>query len=316
MPAVFDVADVRFPSLEGMRAFEAVARLGDGELAADELGITEGALSKRLATLEDLLGVPLLSRYADTLALTAAGDDYLDRIRPALALLTAVPQHRWQAQRVFRLRVSAPPTFARRILVPALGDFAAVWPGVEVEVVLSLPQIDGGQADADVEIRAGDAAAAGVAPLMDDLLVPVAAPALLARLPAMMTPADLFHAPLLCAPIEPWTPWLRAAGLDGHEPAGALVLADLGALMEAAVSGAGVALVRPSLARHWLMSGALQVLFDVTARPANLYYAITHTGLPQAVGFTDWLARMAAEVAVEAGQELFSAGGAQQNTGT
>jgi LysR family transcriptional regulator, glycine cleavage system transcriptional activator len=301
-----DPSDVRFPSIEGLRAFEAVARLGSCERAADELSVTASAISKRVATLEDLLGTPLFNRSLRTLALTAAGREYLEQVRAALGLLAAVPLHRRQAQRVQRLRVSSPPTFARQILVPALTDYTDAHPEVELEIVLSIPYIDGGQADADVEIRNGDAAAAGVDPLMDDVLVPLASPGLLARLGPIVVPADLAQAPLRRSPLEPWTPWFRAAGLDWHEPTQGPRLVDLGLTLEAAVCGQGVALARPSLARHWLRSGALVPLFRVTARPAHLYYAVAHSAHEPAFGFIDWLAAMASNLADEAAQELLS----------
>jgi DNA-binding transcriptional LysR family regulator len=301
-----DPSDVRFPSIEGLRAFEAVARLGSCERAADELAVTASAISKRVATLEDLLGTPLFSRSLRALSLTAAGREYLEQVRIALGLLAAVPLHRRQAQRVQRLRVSSPPTFARQILVPALADYTAAHPEVELEIVLSIPYIDGGQADADVEIRNGDAVAAGVDPLMDDVLVPLAAPGLLARLAPITVPADLAQAPLLRTPLEPWTPWFRAAGLDWHEPTQGPRLVDLGLTLEAAVCGQGVALARPSLARHWLRSGALVPLFRTTARPAHLYYAVAHSAHEPAFGFIDWLAAVATELADEATQELLS----------
>jgi LysR family transcriptional regulator, glycine cleavage system transcriptional activator len=309
MSAMPDPSDVRFPSIEGLRAFEAVARLGSCERAADELAVTASAISKRVATLEDLLGTPLFNRSLRALALTAAGREYLEQVRAALGLLAAVPLHRRQAQRVQRLRVSSPPTFARQILVPALTDYTAAHPEVELEIVLSIPYIDGGQADADVEIRNGDALAAGVDPLMEDVLVPLASPGLLARFDPVGVPQDLARLPLLRTPLEPWTPWFRAAGLDWHEPTQGPRLVDLGLTLEAAVCGQGVALARPSLARHWLRSGALVPLLPalgITARPAHLYYAVAHSAHEPAFGFIDWLAAMASDLADEAAQELLS----------
>ena len=112
--------DLRLPSLDALRAFEAAARLGSFERAADELAVTASAIGKRVAALESLIGIELLQRGGKALALTATGRDYLAQVRPALTLLMAVPLHRRTAQRLEKLRVSAPPTFARQILVPAL----------------------------------------------------------------------------------------------------------------------------------------------------------------------------------------------------
>lgn len=297
--------DIRFPSIDGLRAFEAAARLGSFERAADELNVTASAVGKRIAALEDLLGTPLFTRGAKALALTATGKEYLAQVGTALGLLAAVPLHRRAAQRIERLRISAPPTFARQILVPALERFTAGHPEVELEVVLSIPYLDAAATEADVEVRHGNPAAHGGQALLDDLVVPVAAPALLQRLPALREPRDLQHAPLLRTPLEPWAPWFAAAGLDWGEPAQGMKLVDLGLTLEAAVSGQGVALARPSLARHWLASGALRPLFGIGAAPAYRYYLLPHAAHGPAAGFAAWL-RAECEEAARAAAALVS----------
>lgn len=300
--------DVRFPSIDGLRAFESVARHGSFERAADELHVTASAVSKRVGTVEDLLGTQLLVRSGKALSLTAAGREYLDQVRAALGLLAAVPLHRRTVQRLERLRVCAPPTFARQILVPHLQDFTDRHPEVELEVVLSIPYLEAGSIEADVEVRNGDVAAAGGQLLMRDCVLPMASPSLLARLPPLHTPADLQHAPLLRTPLEPWTPWFRAAGLDWPEPASGPRLVDLGLLLEAAVSGQGVALGRPSLARHWLAAGALKPLFDVRATPANQYFVLPHAPGGAAAEFARWLHTVCAKVTADASELLSGPG--------
>jgi LysR family glycine cleavage system transcriptional activator len=287
MTAASDAA--RMPSLEGLRAFEAAARLGSFERAADELALTASAIGKRIATVEELLGSALLLRSTKPLALTPAGREYLERVRPALDLLLALPQHQRAQQRSRRLRVVAPPTFARQILVPHLEDFARTQPQVELEIVLSIPYLDLQAVEADVQVRHG------VPPelsqvLMNDVVLPLAAPALLARHAPLRTPADLLQCVLLRTPIEPWAPWLRAAGLDPTEPATGPKLVDLGLTLEAAVQGQGVALARPSLARRWLEGGNLVAPFALTAQPAAQYHlAAARDDSPVARAFADWL---------------------------
>ena len=291
--------DLRFPSIDGLRAFDAAARLGSFERAADELAVTASAVSKRVATVEDLLGGPLFTRSAKALVLTASGREYLEQVRAALALLAAMPQHRRLAQGQQKLRVSAPPTFARQILVPELASFSAASPDIELEVVLSVPYVDGQAGGADIEVRHGDAAALGGRVLLLDRVLPMAAPLLMSRLPPLRQPADLAHAPLLRTPIEPWSPWFRAAGLAWAEPASGPKLVDLGLTLEAAASGLGVALARPSLARQWLKSGGLQPLFDISACPAHLYCLLPHGADGAAARFADWLAACCERVAAE-----------------
>jgi DNA-binding transcriptional LysR family regulator len=285
---------LRFPSIDGLRAFEAAARLGSFERAADELAVTASAVSKRVAALEDLLGTPVFLRGPRALQLTAAGREYLQQVGQALGLLAAMPQHQRTQQRLQKLRVTSPPTFARQILVPQLESFTSAYPDIELEVVLSIPFLDIQASESDVEVRNGHGLPGVV--LLHDRVLPMAAPALLARLPPLHTPAALAHAPLLRTPLEPWTPWFRAAGLDWPEPASGPKLVDLGLTLEAAVSGQGVALGRPTLARHWLDSGALQPLFGVTAEPANRYVLLPHADTGAAPLFAAWLQATCAQI--------------------
>ena len=284
--------DIRYPSIDGLRAFEAAARLGSFERAADELNVTAGAIGKRIATLEELLGASLFTRGAKPLGLTATGKEYLVQVDAALKMFAAVPLHRRAAQQTQRLRLTAPPTFARQILVPQLESCTAAHPDVELEVLLSIPYLNAtgnrSGSDCDLEVRHGGTELGGTL-LMHDVVLPMIAPGLLARLPALREPADLAHAPLLRTPIEPWAPWFAAAGLIWPEPAHGPKLVDLGLTLEAAVSGQGVALARPSLARHWLESGALRPLFSVHAQPTHQYRLMPHATSGPAAQCARWL---------------------------
>lgn len=299
--------DIRYPSIDGLRAFEAAARLGSFERAADELNVTPSAVSKRVATLEELLGTVLLSRSGRSLALTAAGKEYLAQIGGVLATLAAVPWHRRSAQRTQRLRVTTPPTFARQILVPRLEAFTSVHPQIELEIVLSIPYLDTGASDADIEVRNGDASASGGVVLMHDVVLPVAAPALIGKLPPLRHPADLAHAPLLRTPLEPWAPWFAAADLDWPEPSHGPRFVDLGLVLEAAVSGQGVALARPSLARGWIASGALRPLFAITAQPAHQYHLLPHAADGAPREFAQWLGEVCRDVSSAALRDVLAA---------
>jgi LysR family glycine cleavage system transcriptional activator len=299
------MSELRFPSIDGLRAFDAAARLGSFERAADELFITASAVGKRVAAVEELLGTPVFQRGVKPLALTAAGREYLEQVSHALGLLAAMPQHRRTPQPSRRLRICATPTFSRQILVPALESFTAAHPGLDLELQLVLPFLDGGATDADVEVRFGDASLGR--PLLADRVLPMAAPPLLQRLPPLRGPRDLAHAQLLRTPLEPWTAWFRAAGLPWPEPTSGPKLMDLGLTLEAAVSGQGVVLGRPTLARHWLRHGNLVPLFApalVAAEPASRYYLLPHATSGLAPVFADWLLALCADVEREAAAAL------------
>ena len=295
--------DFRFPSIDGLRAFEAAARLGSFERAAEELDVGASAVAKRVATLEALLGTVLLQRGARALTLSADGRDYVEQVRQALALLAAMPLHRRAAQRRQRLRVVAPPTFARQILMPALDGFAQEQPQVDVELQLSLPLAEGSLPTADVEVRYGAVTGDAAELLLQENVLPLAAPALLARL-RLRRVADLAGAPLLRTPLQPWAPWFRAAGLDWPEPAEGPKLLDLGLTLEAAISAQGVALARPSLARAWLAAGSLVPPLPQRAWPAQHYQLLTHGESDAVQHFARWLRALCERELAAAEEEL------------
>lgn len=298
-------SDLRLPSMDGLRAFEAAARLGTFERAADELAVTASAIGKRIAAIEDMIGAPVFVRAGRSLSLTANGREYLEQVRSALALLSAMPQHRRREAGRERLRVIAPPTFARQVVVPELASFIASHAWVDLEFALSVPYVGEPGADADLEICHGDAKVLGGRVLMEDVLMPMAAPALLERHAALRRPSDLRKLPLLRTPIDPWAPWLHAAGLDWPEPDAGPKLVDLGLVLEAAAAGLGVALARPSLARSWLSSGSLRRLFEVSVPAASHYQLLPHAASPASDAFAQWLAG-ACERAARAGLAFVS----------
>jgi len=289
----------RLPSIDGLLAFEAAARLGSLERAAETLHVSASAVGKRIATLEERLGQPLLTRQP--LRLTAAGKEYLGQVQAALSLLAAVPLHRREQRRVTRLSISSPPTFARQVLVPALPGFEAAHPDVELELLLSTPFLDQPAPPAEVEIFAG-AVPAGGEVLLDDVVTPMAAPSLLARLPAIRAPKDLAQAPLLRTPLQLWAPWLRAAGLDWPEPAQGTRFVDLGLTLEAAACGQGIVLGRPSLAATWLRGGSLKRLFDLAVPAAMPYGLVRHGDGDAARAFSRWLVGHCDSLSASAGQ--------------
>jgi DNA-binding transcriptional LysR family regulator len=282
----------RLPPLHGLAAFEAVARLRSFTQAAEELCITRSAVSHRLRELEDRLGVMLIDRDAKPLGLTPAGACYLTTVRDALEAVAGAASA-MQGEPASRVVVAAPPTFARKILVPRLADFHRIHAGVEVAVELALPLRDMQPSSADVEIRFG----CGLYPefvtldLLDEPVFPVCAPAYAACLP-MRVPADLAHATLLRSDLEPWAPWFAAAGLRWPEPVIGPRYDGLAMLYQAAVNAEGVALARGSLADAALANGDLIQLFDVLAHSPHAYYLVcrpTALGRPEVSAFVDWL---------------------------
>jgi LysR family transcriptional regulator, glycine cleavage system transcriptional activator len=280
----------RLPPLHALLAFEAAARLGGFAQAAAELCITASAVSHRIRQLETLLGEPLFDRVPTGVRLNTAGQRYLQGVREAFERLShfAVPG---EAQRV-QLRVGAPPTFARNLLIPALPAFYRQWPDVEIDVDIAAPLQDKPEQH-DVDIRWGHGGFDGrpATKLFDDEVVVLASPAYAASLD-LKAPADLARAALLRSRLLAWRPWFEAAGLDWPEPSRGPQFSDLGILLEAAASGLGVAACTRRVADAWTRQGQLQALFDVAAPSPDTYHVLARADVatrPEVAAFIDWL---------------------------
>lgn len=282
----------RIPPLHALKAFESAARHGSFAKAADELCVTRSAVSHRIQLLEELLGAPLFRRKRRALTLTAKGNAYLTSVRKALESLQeiAVP-----GAGVWPVAVSTPPTFARLVLVPLLGDFLAANPGIELAIHVCAPSLDSSLADADVEIRFGHGAYPHLEShlLLDEPVFPVCTPAYAERM-GLRAPADLARASLLRSSLEPWQPWFAAAGLPWDEPAVGPRFEDLALLYQGAADGQGVALARAMLVRPLMESGALKTLFDLRSQSPYAYYVVyprQSLERPEVASFVNWLRR-------------------------
>ncbi|WP_312430671.1 LysR substrate-binding domain-containing protein [Achromobacter sp.] len=286
--------DVRLPPLAAIQAFEAAARLGSFERASEELFVTASAIGKRIASLETLLDVTLFIRSSRGATLSAAGREYLEQVRTALDLLSDASLHKRNEPKLETLRVVSTPTFARQVLIPALPGFTAANPDVELEIMLSIPYLDIMPPNADVWIRFGSGKYPGLHahPLTHDPVFAVCTPSYRAARGPFKRPADLARADLLRCPMEPWRPWLAAAGLDWPEPSRGVWLVDLGMMLAAARAGQGVALTRRSLAAEWLDEGKLVRVLNVEIPGESQYYLCTEaTRAPggAAQAFSLWL---------------------------
>jgi len=284
----------RLPPLHCLVAFEAVARLGSGALAAAELSVTPSAISHRIKQLEASLGIGLFRRAVNELTLTSAGLAYLSVVRESLESLSRYPVERARAAGRVALRISSPPTFARQVIVPRLQCFQQRQPDVDIVLQLSVPFVGLKADEADLEIRFGSGRYPGldVAELANEPVFPACSPAYLARRGPFDAPADLARADLLRCPIEPWWPWFKAAGLALPEPVAGPQFVDVGLMVEAALHGQGIALARASMTQSWLDCGLLVRLFDLPARGQHAYYAAWSAASPQRArieSFVSWL---------------------------
>ena len=144
-------------ALEAMQAFSRVAELGSFTRAADELGLSRAMVSTHVQRLEKRFGLRLLNRTTRKVALTPAGADYLDHCRRIFAELAAAEEtlSRAKEQPTGRLRVDVPGSFGRHILLPALPDFLARYPGIDLELRFNERVVDLVKEGVDLAVRAG-----------------------------------------------------------------------------------------------------------------------------------------------------------------
>ena len=292
------------PPLNAVRAFETAARHGSFKLAAVELGVTQGAVSRQVNLLEDWLGGPaLFQRLGRGMALTPAGDALLAEFGPALDRIAAAVAHQRDRRgepATTVLRVNAMATFSLRWLLPRLTLFRTQHPGIEVRLTTSNEPIDALPEDYDVVIRGGPDTFDGWVShkLTGERRLPVCSPALLDR-GALRVVADLERHTLLHVTSMPrlWRDWLAASGHAGLQTAAALTLDHFYLSIQAAIDGLGVAMGPTALVGDDLAAGRLVAPFPDTSLPARAYFAYLPDREPrEAEGdvFCAWLAKMAA----------------------
>lgn len=271
-----DAPLIALPSLNALRAFEAASRHLNFRLAAEELGVTQGAVAQQVRGLEAALKVKLFDRLPRSLALTGEGRTYLPSIRRAFELIAdATLNLKPQAA---SLTISVTPSFAAKWLIPRLGQFTETHPDLDVRVVatdgLSNFQSDG----VDIAVRYGQPSFGQG--LMVDLLFAldfqaVCSPALLTGAHPLRTPADLMHHALLHDAHGLWPEFLE--GLMGEGQVGAtrgLKFSLSSLAIDAAIAGQGVALASDVLAGPDLAAGRLVRLFDFSIRGPLSFYVV------------------------------------------
>ncbi|OUL99274.1 transcriptional regulator GcvA [Variovorax sp. JS1663] len=271
----------RLPPLNAIRAFEAAARHMSITLAADELNVTPGAVSRQIKSLEETLGLQLLKRGHRQISLTRQGSDYYRAVTRAIeALRDATRRLKRRSQRK-QLKIRAYTTFAMRWLIPRLSGFHAAHPDIEVLLKASLEPVDFRREDIDGAIRLGDGDWPGTKAwrLVDNILAPVASPALLKSGPKLKRPADLAHHTLLHSIARPddWAYWLEAAGAgDAIDPRAGMTYESSAMALAAAAEGQGIAMAQRFLVEKDLEEGRLVMPFKKTLDMGDFtYYLLT-----------------------------------------
>jgi LysR family glycine cleavage system transcriptional activator len=261
------------PSLNGVKAFEAAARLGGFASAAEELNVTPAAVSRLVRLLEARLAVPLFERRANGLRLTPAGVAYRDGLTPILDSLASLTTQVCDAARGRVLTIGVGPTFAIRWLIPRLASFRAEAPDVEVRITTGGATVPFAE-DWTCGIRLGDGDWPGFVAekLFAADLSPVCAPSAAARL---RKPEDLRRATLLrvAHARDDWPSWLKAAGI-GELRIDGPVFEYYGHALQAAADGLGVAMgIRPYIDDD-IAAGRLVAPFALSVPKGTSWYLV------------------------------------------
>lgn len=288
----------RLPPLNAVRAFEAVGRHLSMTVAAEELHVTPGAISRQIQLLEEHLGTVLLTRGHRQITLTRQGTDFHRVASQAIDLLRAASVRMKKKAKRRQLKIRAYTTFAMRWLIPRLSSFHSVHPDLEVLLTASLEPVDFKRDDLDGAIRLGDGKWPGAVAhrLVSNILVPVASPKLLKGGPLLRKPADLANHTLLHSIARPddWAYWLEAAGAAGQVDAHSGMTYESSAFAyAAAMEGHGVAIAQLFLVEGDLAAGKLKRPFTKSLDMGDYtYYLLTpkhRPESPQMEQFRLWL---------------------------
>lgn len=310
-------------ALDFLRSFEAVARLLSFSAAAEELHLTQSAVSRQIKSLEEDLGAQLFQRGTRKVTLTQAGRSLLRAVEPALTRLdSTVRQIRLSRSRAM-VRVTTFASFASLWLMPRLAEFEREHPGVDIRLSASDRLIDSDDEELDLALRGcrPERAPPGAIRLFGDVLTPVIGTGLAAAIargeaPPLHQPADLAGHTLLemddgsqIATDQAWAAWLAPRGQERLQPRRRVSMNYTHQQIQAALAGQGVALARLALVADALARGELIEPFGTAQRQwsALCYWLVPLAGAdpprPEVAAFSHWIQTQATLTRLAIGDE-------------
>ena len=283
------------PPVANLQAFEAVARRRSFAIAAAELHLTASAISHQVARLESHLGVRLLERSAHGVRLSAAGEQYLQRVAGALAAISAATEDLRQGVGN-SLYVHSSPSFASQWLMPRLQRFASAHPEIALNLSAAHTHSDFAQGQVDLDIRYGRPQWGDlvVEPLFEELILPLASPAFI-RERRLKRVDQLLDVPLIQSNVSvvQWSDWFKAH-TDKRAPDRFSVRFDRAQMsLDAATQGLGVALESATIAGLHLAAGRLKPVFgkdkSVRVKAHFAVYPARHSRRRPVEAFLAWL---------------------------
>ncbi|GAA0356216.1 transcriptional regulator GcvA [Bowmanella denitrificans] len=285
----------RLPPLNSLKAFEAAARHLSFTRAADELFVTQAAVSHQIKALEEFLGIKLFLRKNRSLLLTEEGQGYYLDIKDIFSSLQEATQRLLARGAKGAITVALPPSFAIQWLVPRIHKFSAQYPDIDVRI--KAVDFDEGHLtdDVDVAIYYGRGKWPGLQAdkLHTEYLTPICSPMLFQSDKPLDTLDDLrYHQLLHDASREPWKNWIREFNVLGVNVNQGPIFSHSMLVLQAAALGQGIALGHSVLARPEIQAGRLICPFAEKLITKNAYYVVCHesqTELGKIATFRDWV---------------------------
>ena len=289
----------KLPPVNSLVIFEAAARHLNFTRAAEELLVTQAAVSRQIQVLEDHLGVTLFRRQHRSLELTPYGERLQKAVTMGLEHIANTTADIRRVSKDGELTVSTSVTFANYWLMSRVAKFRASHPDVELRLVASAPVANLAAAGIDLAVRYGKGRWPGVKAvhLLDNEIFPVCAPSYMADRRPMRGPEDLLNETLLNL-VEfdrnwmTWDAFLRAVGVARKPAKRGLEFDNYLVLIQAALDGQGIALGGGRLADDFLARGALMRPLEATLRSDLAFYLLIPTEVPlgePAARFRDWI---------------------------
>lgn len=288
------------PPFKALIAFEATARHGSFTRAAEELHVTQGAISRQIAILEDMLGAHLLDRTTRSVSLTPTGQQYFQASREALlALAEATDQiKRWHGDQ--QITVVTSSALASLWLLPRMPEFNEAHEGIDLRIVAYDHVKDYRKLECDMAVYYFKNPPEGIkcTPICREEIFPVCSPAYLARHSQLVTTQDLAYCTWLWLDESErdwvsWTEWFRRLGHDPVTPRNKINLNNYAMVIQAALSGQGVALGWRNLVEPYLEAGTLVRPVPDTLETQGQFFVLEPSGSNErrkAVAcFRDWL---------------------------
>jgi LysR family glycine cleavage system transcriptional activator len=268
---------VRLPPLNALKCFEAAARSGSFSKAADELHVTQSAVSHQIRQLEEYFGFPLFDRQGRQTVPTNQGRELADALGEAFGIMVSACKRAQQSSEGPSLTIAALPSVATIWLIPRLSQFFRDFPQIGVKVMYAFHGAPVDFNDVDVAILYGTGFWPGavITPFLDGTSVAVANAAFIEKHGPFGKPEALLTAPLIHDTNQSgWQRWFRAAGLGSVDLMAGPVFEDFNLLRSAVLAGSGAALCPATLIAGDIKSGRLVPLSDITLPEENSYYLL------------------------------------------